>query len=108
AARARIRAYPGKSSFLLRSGPRQLQNRLRLRPPFRRSEWRKHPPDPAKRRCVHNASFSRFTKALRAKWVPVRVKKTRQNKKVEPGSDSIRTEMALRPTQRRPLNSLVA
>jgi hypothetical protein len=26
-----------------------------------------------------------------AKWSPVRVKKTRQNKKLEPGSDSIRT-----------------
>jgi hypothetical protein len=32
---------------------------------------------------------------FRAKWIPVRVKKTRQNKKLEPGSDSIRTEKAL-------------
>jgi hypothetical protein len=32
---------------------------------------------------------------FRAKWVPVRVKKTRQNKNLEPGSDSIRTEKAL-------------
>src|ERR1700753_1944849 len=26
-------------------------------------------------------------------WIPVRVKKTRQNKKLEPGSDSIRTRL---------------
>jgi hypothetical protein len=32
---------------------------------------------------------------LQAKWIPVRVKKTRRNKKLEPGSDSIRTEKAL-------------
>jgi hypothetical protein len=32
---------------------------------------------------------------FRAKWIPVRVKKTRQNRKLEPGSDSIRTEQAL-------------
>src|ERR1700761_9593264 len=32
---------------------------------------------------------------FRAKWTPVRVKKTRQNKKLEPGSDSIRTVRAL-------------
>jgi hypothetical protein len=29
---------------------------------------------------------------FRAKWKPVRVKKTRQNKRLEPGSVSIRTE----------------
>jgi hypothetical protein len=34
-------------------------------------------------------------KRFRAKWIPVRVKKTRQNKKLERGSDSIRTEKAL-------------
>src|SRR5436190_14472180 len=28
-------------------------------------------------------------------WIPVRVKKTRQNKSLEPSSDSIRTEQAL-------------
>src|SRR6202035_3727610 len=33
---------------------------------------------------------------FRAKWIPVRVKKTRQNKRLEPGSDSIRTDKALR------------
>src|SRR5215204_4615110 len=33
--------------------------------------------------------------ALDAGWIPVRVKKTRQNKKVEPRSDSIGTEKAL-------------
>jgi hypothetical protein len=32
---------------------------------------------------------------FRAKWTPVRVKKTRQNKNLEFGSDSIRTENAL-------------
>jgi hypothetical protein len=32
---------------------------------------------------------------FRAKWVPLRVKKTRQNKKREPRSDSIGTEKAL-------------
>jgi hypothetical protein len=31
-------------------------------------------------------------KRFQAKWIAVRVKKTRQNKKLEPGSDSIRTE----------------
>ena len=36
-------------------------------------------------------SLERF----RAKWMPVRVKKTRQNKKIEPRSDSIGTEKAL-------------
>src|ERR1700733_6863003 len=32
---------------------------------------------------------------FRARWIPVRVKKTRQNKRLEPGSDSIRTDKAL-------------
>ncbi len=32
---------------------------------------------------------------FRAKWIPVRVKKTRQNKNLEPGSNSIRTGKAL-------------
>ena len=32
---------------------------------------------------------------FRAKWEPVRVKKTRQRKKREPGSDAIRTDQAL-------------
>src|SRR5439155_5729746 len=32
---------------------------------------------------------------FQAKWIPVRVKKTRQNKKIEPRSDSIGTEKAL-------------
>ena len=31
----------------------------------------------------------------KAPWIPVRVKKTRQSKKSEPGSDSIRTDKAL-------------
>src|ERR1700743_482349 len=32
---------------------------------------------------------------FRAKWIPARVKKMRKNKKLEPGSDSIRTGKAL-------------
>jgi hypothetical protein len=32
---------------------------------------------------------------FQAKWLPVRVKKTRQTKRLEPGSDSIRTDKAL-------------
>src|SRR3954462_9261895 len=39
------------------------------------------------------AALERF----QAKWLPVRVKKTRQNKKIEPRSDSIGTEKALAP-----------
>src|SRR5438094_6949748 len=34
-------------------------------------------------------------KRFQAKWIPVRVKKTRQNKRIEPRSDSIGTEKAL-------------
>jgi hypothetical protein len=33
---------------------------------------------------------------FQANWVPVRVKKTRQNKKLEPGSDSIGIDQAPR------------
>jgi hypothetical protein len=33
---------------------------------------------------------------FRAKWIPVRVKKMRQNKKIERGRDSIQSERALR------------
>jgi META domain len=32
---------------------------------------------------------------FRVKWIPVRMKKTRQSKELEPGSDSIRTDKAL-------------
>src|SRR4051794_19870269 len=47
-------------------------------------------------RCVRAVGrLERF----RAKWIPVRVKKTRQNKNLEPGSDSIRTQKALGCTQ---------
>jgi hypothetical protein len=42
-----------------------------------------------------NSSFSGILERFRAKWTPVRVKKTRQNKRLEPGSDSIRTDKAL-------------
>ncbi|MFB9269590.1 hypothetical protein ACFFWD_41850, partial [Bradyrhizobium erythrophlei] len=36
--------------------------------------------------------FSRLLERFRAKWIPVRVKKARQNKRLEPRSDSIKTE----------------
>ena len=36
-----------------------------------------------------------WVERFRAKWIPVRVKKTRQNKNLEPRSDSIGTEKAL-------------
>jgi hypothetical protein len=36
---------------------------------------------------IDKAVLERF----RAKWIPVRVKKTRQNKTLEPGFDSIKT-----------------
>jgi hypothetical protein len=35
-----------------------------------------------------------YLERFRAKWIPVRVKKTRQNKRLELGSDSIRTDKA--------------
>src|SRR5450432_1371264 len=41
--------------------------------------------------CAREAYIERF----RAKWEPVRVKKTRQNKNLEPRFDSIETEKAL-------------
>ncbi len=37
---------------------------------------------------------------FQAKWIPVRVKKTRQKENREPRSDSIGTGMALAPNQR--------
>ena len=37
----------------------------------------------------------RYLERFPAKWTPVRVKKTRQNKNLEPRSDSIGTETAL-------------
>ena len=40
-------------------------------------------------------SDSQTLERFRAKWIPVRVKKTRQNKKLEPGSDFIKAEKAL-------------
>jgi hypothetical protein len=47
--------------------------------------------------CTHRASQARTThlERFRAKWIPVRVKKTRQNKKIERGCDSIQSERAL-------------
>src|SRR5580704_1150795 len=39
---------------------------------------------------------------FRAKWTPVRVKKTRQNKRLERGSDSIRTDKTLTRRERSP------
>ena len=40
---------------------------------------------------MNNDFFSRQLEHFPAKWVPVRVKKMRQNKKLEPRSDSIGT-----------------
>jgi hypothetical protein len=39
---------------------------------------------------------------FRAKWIPVRVKKTRQNESLEPGSDSIRPGRVSRLRRRSP------
>jgi hypothetical protein len=38
---------------------------------------------------------SKQLKRFQAKWTPVRIKKTRQNKNLEPRFDSIETEKAL-------------
>jgi hypothetical protein len=48
----------------------------------------------AKMHSLHHPEQARRLERFRAKWIPVRVKKTRQNKKPEPRSDSIGTEMA--------------
>jgi hypothetical protein len=48
-----------------------------------------------------NASKQKVER-FQAKWIPVRVKKTRQNKKVEPRSDSIGMEEALASLPRHP------
>jgi hypothetical protein len=45
-------------------------------------------------RAVVPTAGQTVARAFRAKWTPVRVKKTRQNKRLEPGSDSIRTDKA--------------
>ena len=58
--------------------------------------WSHSRPGPAIRRKVLTTNRSPLER-FRAKWIPVRVKKTRQNKKLEPGSDSIRTGKALAP-----------
>src|SRR6476660_7562148 len=48
------------------------------------------------RSTVHGVVFDIFVpKRFPAKWTPVRVKKTRQNKNREPRSDSIGAEKAL-------------
>ncbi len=44
---------------------------------------------------MHSVTGFLSPERFRAKWIPVRVKKTRQSKKLEPGSDSIRTDKAL-------------
>src|SRR5579883_748299 len=68
------------------------------RPPMRLASW-----STSRSLADWGLGVSTFTVAaidialerFRAKWIPVRVKKTRQNKKLEPGSDSIRTGNAL-------------
>jgi hypothetical protein len=42
-----------------------------------------------------DSSMCRYLERFQAKWIPVRVKKTRQNKKIEHGRDSIQSERAL-------------
>ena len=49
-------------------------------------------------RALYFPGQRRFLERFRAKWIPVRVKKTRQNKRLESGSDSIRTDKALSPS----------
>jgi alkylhydroperoxidase family enzyme len=44
--------------------------------------------------CARDGIFKAYSKRFQAKWIPVRVKKTRQTRKLEPGSDSIRTGLA--------------
>src|SRR5271154_4644563 len=46
-------------------------------------------------RSCRDGATSPALERLRAKWIPVRVKKTRQNKNLEPRSDSIGTGKAL-------------
>src|SRR5436190_23989420 len=46
-------------------------------------------------RQEHGTVTYRNLERFQAKWIPVRVKKTRQNKKIQPRSDSIGTEKAL-------------
>src|SRR5438034_5002793 len=50
-------------------------------------------------RQEHGTVTYRNLERFQAKWIPVRVKKTRQNKKIEPRSDSIGTEKALVTTE---------
>jgi beta-lactamase family protein len=45
---------------------------------------------------VHRTTSAFCLERFPAKWIPVRVKKTRQNKEIEPRFDSIETEKALR------------
>jgi hypothetical protein len=44
--------------------------------------------------CGISGRAALILERFRAKWMPVRVKKTRQNKKLEPHSDSIGMEKA--------------
>jgi hypothetical protein len=44
--------------------------------------------------CGISGRAALILERFRAKWIPVRVKKTRQNKKLEPHSDSIGKEKA--------------
>jgi hypothetical protein len=45
--------------------------------------------------AAENAAILHTTTAFRTKWIPVRAKKTRQNKNLSFAADSIRTEDAL-------------
>src|SRR6202041_637316 len=55
--------------------------------------------------CQIGANGTQILERFRAKWIPVRVKKTRQNKNLEPRSDSIGTEMALGKQERTSKNN---
>src|ERR1700760_3858921 len=56
---------------------------------------RQDPHDIFPARAEHFIPVNRLER-FRAKWIPVRVKKTRQNKKLEPRSDSIGTDKGSR------------
>jgi hypothetical protein len=56
----------------------------------------RRPRNAARDELTRHACLGRMLERFRAKWIPVRVKKTRQIKIIEPASDSIRSEKALK------------
>ena len=59
---------------------------------FARQSNRRKRVRPSKPRTGPKLPQARAIRAFRRKWTPVRVKKTRQKNKLEPGSNSIRTD----------------